>query len=178
MRRAGLLIAFGAAALPAAGVVACADLLGVDDGLPRRDDASVRDAVSADAAFEAAPTLACGATTCNAAAEACCRTAIDAGPDAASFQFRCLADASACASDVDALYACDRGASCVAQGHAGQVCCGRGGPTSGSSCTALADCLDGGRVLCAPGNNAECPLDSGLTCQASAVNNAGFSVCK
>ena len=157
-------------------VAACAEVLGIEDGVPRESDAAVDRSVSPPDSSARAVPLACGASSCLAAGESCCRSSLDAGPDATSASFRCLSDAAACSGQADVLYPCDRTAGCAV----GRVCCAYSSGRTGSKCVALSECAGdgGGTVLCAPDSSTECAPDSGLTCKPSTVTALGFYVCK
>lgn len=169
-------------------VCACADILGIDDGKVRTEDASSIDAPAdvtsdvaadapADAAIEAATSpLACGTSTCNALTEACCRTGDPA--DASAQTFACVAGDAGCAG---LRVTCDDPSTCAALGHAGEECCAEvfdgGTYATDTACVAPGTCS--GTVMCAPGDDELCAGgDSGKTCQPSIQTVIGFMICK
>lgn len=151
--------------------VGCADLLGIDDGIPRGNDASTDAAAKPDVFTP----LRCGSATCNfAAVQSCC---FDEG------------GAPSCANDTttcDGLYVpCDRVSQCEQGGDAGPiVCCAdynlteAGIVTTGVSCVPAADCNAANQefVLCGGDAGAsDCQGDA--SCGISAVTLPTFAVC-
>ena len=149
----------------------CANLLGIDDGIPRTDAAAAD--VSAADVFSP---LHCGDTTCNfAALESCC-AADDGG-------------AQACASattDCPGLYIpCDRSSQCEQDPDAGPiVCCAdydvteAGVVATGVSCVPASDCnaaSDRFPLCGGPGGAADCPADA--SCGTSTFSLPSFQVC-
>lgn len=169
-------------------LASCADILGIDDGTPRTyEDASLQDAsndatmlpdVKNDvAAIDGAPDvpkspMACGTTTCNAIVEACCRTGDPV--DASDQTFTCIAADAGCAG---LKATCVEPANCIAQGHAGEKCCGvlpDGGNIATS--TACATTCGGNVDLCQPGDDEICTGDA--SCLPSVMTIVGWKICK
>ncbi len=169
------------------GVAACADILGIDDGVPRTGDAAldapvdaapdVRDAgadARSDAPFSPLP---CGNTDCNRAiGEACCRTG------ATSYQ--CVASPSAC---VGTYIPCDRPSQCPPTDAGAQTCCttdvldeaGTDYVAESVACMPYADCQGTPKhyVLCGDGDAAaDCPAEAG--CAPSTSTLPPFLICK
>jgi len=196
MGRLPSVVTWAAASLGLAmAVAACADILGIDDGIPRIEDASLTDVqaeaaivdagldAAAEAEAEAAPppysALSCGNSTCNAVTQGCCsRRSIVA--DAAVYAYACINDDG---GDCDGgqLITCDRPDNCDKQGHVGQVCCARGS-VSTVLCTTALDCdyPEAGQAyrMCEPGDDELCQPDSGKTCQPSNSAAVGYLLCK
>ncbi len=182
MRRRSLVTA----AVLAAAVAACADILGIDDGIPRTSDASL-DAPSdatidakeggSDAGPEAAfSPLSCGTGTCNfAAGEACCRTG--------STTYKCVDAAAACTGT---YIPCDRPEQCPQNTEAGAMqCCTTdvlddGGVYVAQSvgCVAAGKCtpIPNHYILCGDDSGADCPPEAGCGPSVSAL--PPFLICK
>jgi len=178
-----------AAAVTAAGVAACADILGIDDGTPRGYDASL-DVTTSDAAADvrdgsadAAPDapfspLFCGTNTyCNfAAGEACCRTG--------SATYACVDAAASCTG----MYIpCDRPEQCPQNTDAGpmQCCTTDVVNDAGIYVAQSVGCVQAGKcspipnhyILCGDGDGgADCPPEAG--CGASVSALPPFLICK
>jgi hypothetical protein len=165
---------------------ACADILGIDDGIPRNVDASVPDVFVADVvvlpdvvvdAGIDVPTspMACGTSSCNALTEACCR--LGDPSDASGETFLCVTDAAACAKGL--LATCVGPDNCTALGHPGDTCCGiipdGGGVVTKATCVPAKTCT--GAILCGPGDDEACDVD-GQTCKPSIASALGFLICK
>jgi len=192
MTRRRIAIAIGCAACASAG--ACADILGIDDGIPRTEDAAAWDAsvpdVTAlpdadaldaldalDAPVETATSpLACGASTCNVFGQACCRTGSASQADAESFA--CVADDAGCAG---LRVTCDDSTSCAALGHPGMECCAvvpdGGTAATSTACVAKGAC-GAGVVMCQPGDDEICDVDAGQSCLPSVATILGWTICK
>jgi hypothetical protein len=176
------------AAMCAAGVAACADILGIEDGVPRVYDASVdapldatadvHDAATVDAAPEAAfSPLSCGTgNTCNfAAGEACCRTG--------STTYKCVDASAACTGT---YIPCDRPEQCPQNTEAGAMqCCttdvlNDGGIYVAQSvgCVAAGKCtpIPNHYILCGDDSGADCPPEAGCGPSVSAL--PPFLICK
>lgn len=169
----------------AAGIAACADILGIDDGIPRTNDASidvttndaapdVRDAATdvSDAPFSP---LFCGTgNTCNfAAGEACCRTG--------SATYVCVKDAAACSGT---YIPCDRPSQCP-QDAGAMACCttdvlNDGGIYVAESvgCVPAGNCapIPSHYILCGDDSGADCPPEAGCGPSVSAL--PPFLICK
>ena len=177
-------------------LAACASILGIDDGIPRAQDASLGDVhaeaasldagLDGDAQAEAAPPpyspLSCGKTTCNAVTQGCCSRKSTLADGGAVYAYACIDDDG---GDCDGgqLIACDRPDNCDKQGHAGEVCCALGTtPPSTVACTPALDCdyPEAGLAyrLCEPGDDELCQPDSGKTCLPSASSAVGYVLCK
>lgn len=178
--------------------LACSDILGIDDGAAR-GDASV-EASAADAGADASPPidsgpkdvavdvpdtapyspLLCGASTCNAAFEGCCRTG-PPDPDAASYTFACVSKVTDCTGADSVLVTCDRPDNCAAQGHPGTICCGLapiGQLAKSFGCVAAASCASMGAIMCEPGDDELCDQDAGQACLPSSITAVGWLICK
>jgi hypothetical protein len=175
-------------------VSACADILGIDDGKPRSDDASIPDTGSPDTTalpdassdgeggvVDAAPDvptspLACGMATCDALTQVCCRTGDPS--DASTQTFACVATPSDCKNGL--AVTCAESANCTALGHPGEECCGvvpdGGSIATSTACVAPGACK--GVLLCQPGDDEDCALDAGQTCSASVATILGFLICR
>jgi hypothetical protein len=194
MGGAGRVIVITSVLVAVGSVVACANILGIDDGIPRGDDASARDSSLPDAttlpdvavdvsdsameAFADAPTspLACGTSACDALTQVCCRMGDPS--DASAETFSCVASVKACAGGL--AVTCDESANCDALGHPGTECCAVV-PDGGSIATSTACVKNGtcaGVVMCRPGDDEVCDADAGETCQASVSTMLGFLICK
>lgn len=172
-----------AAAACCATVAACADVLGIDDGLPRAYDASidvsigdasnpdVDDASLSDGAYMP---LFCGQTTCNfAIGEGCCRTGTT---------YQCVDAAATCTG----IYIpCDRPAYCPTTDAGPMQCCATdvvndAGQSVAQSvaCKPTAQCLPipSHYVLCDDDSSAECPIDA--SCSASVTTLPTFLICR
>jgi hypothetical protein len=162
---------------------ACADILGIDDGIPRMD-ASAFDAPAADvqvgdamAEAEAAPPfspLPCGTKTCNVAAgEACCRS------DTAAFD--CVDAAASCKGT---YIPCDRPEQCVSDAGAKQCCTTDVITDAGTyvatsvACVASDQCepVPTHYVLCGDDSGTECP--DATMCGTSVTTLPPFLICK
>ena len=171
--------------------MACAEILGIDDGTPRDYDASSVDASSDKATLPDASVndvvvdvpvdvpvspLACGTSTCNALAESCCRRGSFTQADAESFA--CVDSGADC--DGGLLVTCDQPANCAAQGHPGDVCCGvlPDGGTIATSTACVPQSACKGVFLCEPGDDEMCKFDAGQSCKASASTILGWLICK
>jgi len=175
-------------------VAACAQILGIDDGIPRTsDDASVLDASTPETTtlpdatpppVDAPPDvptspLACGTNTCNALVQGCCRTGDPV--DAAAQSFACVTDAAACTGGL--VVTCDNATTCAALGHPGDVCCANvpdgGAYATKTTCVAAAACTAaGGAILCTPGDDEVCDVDAGQSCLPSVQTIVGWDLCK
>ncbi len=177
----GKRVAFALACVSAA---ACANILGIDDGIPRVDasldvgapdgpDEGIGDAdASADVEAEAAfSPLSCGTLTCNfALGETCCRR------DAAAYD--CVDDAAACKG---ALYIpCDRPEQC-----AGKECCTTDTLTDAGvyiatsvACMTAAQCepIPTHYILCGDDSGKDCA--DATACSMSVTTLPGFLICK
>ena len=162
------------AAALCSGAVGCADLLGLDDGIPRTDGGGVADAAPTTDRF--AP-LHCGSSTCNFAAVQSCCWDDEAGTETCK-------NAN---EDCGGLYVpCDRSSQCAQGGEAGPiVCCAdyeandAGAITAtGVSCVPASDCTRANLrfVLCGDGTSADCQGDA--SCVVSDAALPTFSVCQ
>lgn len=186
-----------------AALVACASILGLDDGTPREDagpiDATVDvtidvisstdatpDVVAPDVGPDVAPDapkpfspLSCGSATCNAVTQECCRTGY--GDDASPYAYGCVSDAGACKSASAILVGCDRAANCAAQGKPGHICCANvvvGDLATAVTCLAPSACgADAGTIVCGPGDDELCATQA-FTCLASNYTIVGWNICK
>jgi hypothetical protein len=166
--------------------VACANILGIDDGIPRNDDASVDAYVDVmvdvhDAAVDVPPEgppfspLSCGGSTCNfAVGEACCRTG--------AAKYACVDAASSCMGGT--YIPCDRPEQC--KGDAGpRECCTTDILTDAGTyvatsvaCVASAQCspIPTHYILCGDNDAADCPDGEG--CAQSVNTLPTFYICK
>jgi hypothetical protein len=170
------------------GVAACADILGIDDGIPRGGDSSVeagptdaapdvRDAsadVGPDVTFNV---LSCGGTQCNFdQGEACCRT----GPTS----YQCVTSQSACSGT---YIPCDRPSQCPATDAGPRTCCttdvlneaGTDYVAASVGCKPYSQCLGTPThyILCGDGDaGADCPPEAG--CAPSTSTLPPFLICK
>ncbi len=169
------------------GAAACADLLGIDNGLPRDASvdvdlpdvaADVTDEKTLDAPVEAPfSPLACGpTTTCNfALGETCCRTSPTA--------YACVDAAAACKGT---YIPCDRPEQCVGGDAGPRECCTTDVLTdagtyvaSSVACASKAQCspIPTHYVLCGDDDSgADCP--DGTTCTVSTTTLPTFMICK
>jgi hypothetical protein len=165
----------------AASLGACANILGIDDGIPRSLDASLD--VAADAAPDAHDASAdgpfsalhCGNSTCNASSGQVCCWETDGS-------YACAASTSSCTG---VAIPCDRPEQCPQTGDAGPVeCCGTytltdaGAITSAVGCVPQAQCTlsNSKYVLCGDDSGAECQPDA--TCGASTFTLPTFLICR
>jgi hypothetical protein len=188
------------AALAAVALAACADVLGIDDGIPRgpadattdaTTDAAKLDAGTVDAQSEAAveagpppySPLSCGTSTCNAVTQGCCSRTTTQTDGAVSYAYACIDDDGG-SCDGGQLVTCDRPDNCDKQGHVGDVCCSfETAQPSTVFCTTADSCdyPDGGVPafrLCEPGDDELCQPDSGKSCLPSIATAVGFLICK
>ena len=176
-----------AVAIVAAGVAACADILGIDDGTPRTNDASLDVTTGGDAAsdvhdgsVDGAPDapfspLYCGANnTCNfAAGEGCCRTGAST--------YTCVDAATSCPG---MFIPCDRPSQCpkTAEGGAQQCCTNDVVNDSGVYVAQSVSCVPTGKCTPIPSHyilcdtDADCPTDAGCGQSVSALPT--FLICK
>lgn len=168
----------------AGGIAACADILGIDDGIPRSNDASIDVTTDAapdvrDAAVDspdASAQLFCGTgTTCNlAAGEACCRTG--------SVTYVCVTDAAACSGT---YVPCDGPSQCPQNTEAGamQCCTNDVLDDAGNYVAQSVGCVPAGTCTPVPTHyilchdNADCP-DANPTCGQSTTALPTFLICK
>ena len=158
----------------------CADILGIDDGIPRTYDASLEASSDAapdakDAAVDNFVPLHCGSITCNfGAGESCCWDG-DGG-------FACDISPTACNGT---YIPCDRSEQCAQGGDAGPiVCCGHyvsaegGAVANDVACLPASQCTSAASrfVLCGDDSGAECPADA--SCQLSAFTLPTFLFCR
>jgi hypothetical protein len=174
-----------------AGIAACADILGIDDGVPRTyDDASIEDASLPETTSipDATPpptdagidvpvsALACGDASCNALTEACCRTGVVT--DASVQSFACVSDASACKNGL--VVTCDDSTNCAALGHPGEACCAE--VPDGASMATKTSCVPAnactGMIMCQAGDDEICDVDAGQSCLPSMQTIVGWTICK
>jgi hypothetical protein len=167
-------------AVVATGVAACADILGIDDGIPRAYDASI-DAptdggpdVAPEAAFSP---LFCGTgNTCNfAAGEACCRTG--------STTYKCVDAAAACTGT---YIPCDRPSQGPQNTEAGAMQCCTTDVLNDSgvyvaqsvACAPPSKCtpIPSHYILCGDDSGADCPPEAGCGPSTSAL--PPFLICK
>lgn len=157
----------------------CADILGIDDGIPRVFDAgadATLDAASdakADAGPDTFSPLHCGNKTCDfGAGESCCW-----GGDGGFF---CVSSPAQCGGiDIP----CDRAEQC-AQDAGPAVCCAtymgvEGGVVATSvSCIGATKCNSGSSrlILCGGDSGSDCQPDA--SCVASAFTLPTFDICK
>ena len=170
-------------------VGACADILGIDDGIPRGGDASldapadvapdVRDAGASDGKADApANGISCGGSTCNVAAgEACCRTGTST--------YQCVTSQSACNGT---YIPCDRPSQCPPTEAGAETCCttdvlneaGTDYVAESVGCHPHQQCLGAPThyILCGDGDaSADCPgPDAG--CLPSTSTLPPFLICK
>jgi hypothetical protein len=180
----GKRVAFALACVSAA---ACANILGIDDGIPRVDasldvgvpdgpDDAVSDAgadVEAEAPFSP---LSCGTLTCNfAAGETCCRR------DAASYA--CVDDAAACKGDLN--IPCDRPEQCGGSEAGPKECCTTDTLSDSGvyvatsvACMTAAQCepIPTHYILCGDDSGKDCA--DATTCSMSVTTLPGFLICK
>ncbi len=176
MKRAWIL----ALAVP---VAACASILGIDDGTPRSDDASVdvapidvivvEDASDGDAPFSP---LSCGESTCNfAIGQACCRTGDE--------EYFCVKGAAACNGGT--YIPCDRSSQCPATDAGPRLCCTTDDLTdAGTYVASSVGCLPSAQcspipthyILCGDDSGADCPPEAG--CGQSVSTLPPFLLCK
>ena len=127
--------------------------------------------------------IRCGATTCTAAGDVCCRMASGAsgsphGGD--DDTFACL-PAGTCAVLPSALaIPCDDAADCEASGHPGGICCAsldaQTGEAESIACTSAQACTGVLQTnLCATDAPAACP--NGGTCKISQTTIPGYDIC-
>jgi len=168
-----------------AGAAACADILGIDDGVPRASDGSLDDGAP-DSMPDVGPLdaagdgpfspLSCGAATCNfAAGEACCRT----GPTT----YVCVASAAACTGT---FIPCDRPSQCSPTEAGASTCCttdvlddGGNYVAQSVACAPYKSCSGAPAhyILCGDGDaGADCPPEAG--CAESTGTLPPFLVCK
>jgi hypothetical protein len=177
MKRAWIL----AAAIP---LGACSTILGIDDGIPRSDDASVDvapvDVAVADVSDAASDAplspLSCGATTCNfAEGQACCRTGDE--------EYFCVSDAAACSGGT--YIPCDRSSQCAATDAGKSLCCTTDVLTDSGiyvatsvGCHPSAQCspIPTHYILCGDDSGADCPPEAG--CGQSVSTLPPFLLCK
>jgi hypothetical protein len=165
-------------------LAACADILGIDDGVPRAYDASTDagsdadapDAAANDAAFDGPfSPLSCGATTCNfAIGQSCCRSA--------SSTYACVDAPDACAgTDIP----CDRPSQCPSTEAGAEICCTTDILTDSGTyvadsvgCHAAAQCspIPTHYILCGDDSGADCPPEAG--CGPSVSTLPPFLLCK
>jgi hypothetical protein len=180
----------------------CATILGIDDGIPRGQDASVSDVQEAatvdgaldgaldamlEAEVEAAPPpyspLLCGSNTCNAATQGCCSHKSTLADGAVAYAYGCIEDDGG-VCDGGQLITCDRPDNCDKQGHTGEVCCAFGTASPSTvACAPASSCdyPDGGVPayrICEPGDDELCEPDSGKTCLPSNSAAVGYVLCK
>lgn len=167
---------------------ACADILGIDNGIPLGVDASSFDASGSDvasdgsdAAVDDAPVeapfspLSCGTSTCNfAIGEACCRTG--------ATTFDCVDAAASCNGT---YIPCDRPEQCVGGDAGPRECCTTDVLTdagtyvaSSVACMTKAQCtpIPKHYVLCDDDSSAECP--DATSCAESVATLPPFMICK
>jgi hypothetical protein len=161
-------------------VAGCADILGIDDGIPRTADAGVDATVDAAADAQADSSaednfspLHCGSAVCDfGAGQSCCWDG-DGG-------FFCASSPSQCGGiDIP----CDRAEQC-AQDAGPAVCCATYASVEGGAVATSVSCL--GATLCNSGSSRLilCGNDSGADCQGDASCGAStftlptFDICK
>ncbi len=167
--------------LALAGAAGCADILGIDDGIPRTFDAGGDATVDASGDAKADVTdagqafwpLHCGSAVCDfGAGQSCCW-----GPDGGFF---CVSSPSQCGGmDIP----CDRAEQC-AQDAGPAVCCATYAGVEGGAIATSVSCL--GATLCNSGSSRLilCGNDSGVDCQgdascaASSFTLPTFDICK
>jgi hypothetical protein len=143
---------------------ACADILGIDDGIPRTYDASVDGGLdaadagdAADAVVDKFSPLHCGNATCNfAAGQSCCWS--DAG-------FGCSAT-----PQCDGVYIpCDRPEQCAQAPDAEpNVCCADDTSVEGGAIATAVACLPASQCTSTFNRFPLCGDDSGVECQGDA----------
>jgi hypothetical protein len=164
---------------------ACANILGIDDGIPRSLDGSI-DAVTNDVTTDVhdagtdvvdAPfsPLSCGTSTCNFDnGEACCRTGAST--------YACIDAGGMCKGT---LIPCDRPDQCKGGDAGPRECCTTDVLTDSGAyvatsvgCMTLAQCLPipTHYRLCGDGDAGDCP--DGTTCGASVSTLPSFLICK
>lgn len=171
----------------AVAIAACADVLGIDDGIPRDYDAAIVDASLPDAKVPDVTTpdapvdagidvpmspLVCGSSTCNALVEGCCRMGSVSQADAETF---------ACAQSCDGglFITCDESANCAALGKPIECCAiTPDGGTNATSTACVAPGTCSGAVMCRPGDDELCDFDAGEMCLPSVATILGYSICK
>jgi hypothetical protein len=188
-----------------ASLVACASILGIDDGTARADggvsDATLDVVIPGDSGGEgggdatpdvivdagpdvpvdappAYSPLTCGSSTCNAVTQGCCRKGY--GDDASPFTYACVNNGGTCASNGAIVVRCGSVANCAAQGKPGTVCCANSynDMATAVDCLAPASCPDdAATLLCGPGDNALCAAH-GWACLPSAYTIVGWDICK
>lgn len=171
-------------------LAACANILGIDDGIPRSSDGAVDAPVDVgpketgpDAPMpEAGPDapfspLACGTGVCNfALGEACCRTG--------TTTYACVPTASACTGT---LIPCDRPSQCDSPDAGARTCCttdvlneaGTDYVAASVACMPVAACQGTPThyILCGDGDAAaDCPPEAG--CAQSTSTLPPFLICK
>ena len=130
------------------------------------------------------PVLACGGSVnppkkCDALTELCCRTGTTA-----PYAYDCITDPQNCMNSGDVPLNCSNTENCVAQGHAGTVCCASliaSGPNTSiaydASCLPKGQCTSGNAkaMLCNP--NASNPCPNGGTCKLSTATLTDYYIC-
>jgi hypothetical protein len=180
-RRVWLVLALTAMLLLAS---ACANILGIDDGIPRTMEASVLDVglpdvatdVMMDAAVDAPfSPLTCDTVTCNfAIGEACCRTGTST--------YTCIDAGDTCSGT---LIPCDRNEQCPPDEAGARECCTTDVLTDANTYVATSvGCMSAAKcspvpthyVMCGDDDAAECP--DALGCTVSVNTLPTFLICK
>jgi len=168
-----------------ASAAACANILGIDDGIPRTTDASadvtidvetdaMNDVVDAGPDIPFSP-LSCDKTTCNfALGQTCCRTG--------AATFACIDAGDSCSG---LLIPCDRADQCPPDDAGAQECCTTdiltdGGiyVATGVGCMPTAKCspIPTHYLMCGDLDAADCP--DGTSCTPSVSTLPPFLICK
>jgi hypothetical protein len=180
----GRRVAFALSCVGAA--AACANILGIDDGIPR--DASVdvgmQDASDgdADAAVDAPPEapfspFACGTLTCNfALGETCC--------EKGDATFDCVDGSAACKGAGSLYIPCDGPEQCVGDAGAKECCTTDVLTDAGTYVATSVSCLTAAQCTPIPTHYVLCGGDSGADCsdatmcEISVTTLPGFLICK
>ncbi|HEY1958715.1 MAG TPA: hypothetical protein VGH28_24030 [Polyangiaceae bacterium] len=173
-----------AAASVCFGLAACANILGIDDGVPRTGDAGFDapfEAAALDGGTDAKPDgpfspLSCGNTVCNfALGQTCCRTGANA--------YACVASGSSCNGT---SIPCDRPSQCPSTDAGASTCCttdvlneaGTDYVAESVACMPYQACLGipAHYILCGDGDGGDCPTDAG--CAESTSTLPPFLICR
>ena len=168
------------------GIAACADILGIDDGIPRTGDAALDAPVDAtadvrDAGADAKPDgpfspLSCGTTVCNfALGQACCRTGAST--------YQCVTSQADCSGT---YIPCDRPSQCQSTDAGPATCCttdvlneaGTDYVAESVACMPYSACLGipTHYILCGDDDGGDCPADAGCTQSTSTL--PPFLICR
>jgi hypothetical protein len=159
----------------------CADILGIDDGIPRAGDASLdvtgdspADVVAGDAGPDGFSPLSCGASTCNfGTGQTCCRTG--------ATTYVCLDSGASCSGT---SIPCDRPEQCTSDAGPMQCCTTDVLTDAGIYVASSVGCMPAAKcapipthyVLCGDNDAADCP--DGSTCSQSTSTLPPFLICR